>query len=175
MVFIQRINSDLANDLGNLSQRTLSLVFKNVDGFLPSVPEVLQDEDKELLAAADGLLDTVRTALDRQAFHEGLRQIWDVIAAANRYIDQMAPWTLRKTDPDRLSDVLGVLLETIRQVAVLLQPFMPESAEKLLEQLAVRIDERNFNQIGGASRIVAGRKIDKPAGIFPRFVEDETS
>ena len=173
--FIQRINSDLANDLGNLSQRTLSLVFKNVDGFLPSVPEVLQDEDKELLSAADGLLDTVRTALDRQAFHEGLRQIWDVIAAANRYIDQMAPWTLRKTDPDRLSDVLGVLLETIRQVAVLLQPFMPESAEKLLEQLAVRIDERNFNQIGGASRIVAGRKIDKPAGIFPRFVEDETS
>ena len=68
--FIQRINSDLANDIGNLSQRTLSFVFKNADGVLPAVPEVLQNEDKQLLSAADGLLDTVRTAFEQQAFHE---------------------------------------------------------------------------------------------------------
>ena len=173
--FIQRINSDLANDIGNLSQRTLSFVFKNADGVLPAVPEVLQNEDKQLLSAADGLLDTVRTAFEQQAFHEGLRQIWDVIGAANRYIDQMAPWTLRKTDPDRMADVLGVLLETIRQVAILVQPIMPESAEKLLEQLAVSKDERNFDRIGGTFRLVAGRKINKPTGVFPRFVEDEAT
>ena len=173
--FIQRINSDLSNDIGNLSQRTLSFVFKNADGVLPAVPEVLQDEDKQLLAAADGLLGTVRAAYDQQAFHEGLRQIWDVITAANRYIDQMAPWTLRKTNPDRMADVLGVLLETIRQIAVLVQPVMPESAEKLLDQLAVKRDERGFDRIGGTSRLVSGRKIDKPSGVFPRFVEDEAS
>ena len=171
---IQRINSDLANDIGNLSQRTLSFVFKNADGVLPAVPEVLQNEDKQLLSAADSLLNSVRTAFDQQAFHVGLRQIWDVIAAANRYIDKMAPWTLRKTDPDRMADVLGVLLETIRQVAIIVQPVMPESAEKLLDQLAVKKDERNFDRIGGEFRIVAGRKIEKPSGIFPRFVEDET-
>ena len=77
--------------------------------------------------------------------------------------------------PDRMADVLGVLLETIRQVTILVQPVMPESAEKLLEQLAVKTDERNFDKIGGASRLVAGRKIDKPAGVFPRFVEDEAT
>ena len=173
--FIQRINSDLANDIGNLSQRTLSFVFKNLDGILPAVPELLQDEDKQLLTAADSLLDTVRTAYDKQAFHEGLRHIWDVIAAANRYIDQMAPWSLRKTNPDRMADVLGVLLETIRQVAVLAQPVMPESAEKILDQLAVKEDERCFKGIGGASRLVAGRQIDKPSGVFPRFIEDGAS
>ena len=173
--FIQRINSDLANDIGNLSQRTLSFVFKNADGVLPAVPEVLQNEDKQLLSAADGLLDTVRTAFEQQAFHEGLRQIWEVIGAANRYIDQMEPWTLRKTDPDRMADVLGVLLETIRQVAILVQPVMPESAEKLLEQLAVSKDERNFDRIGGTFRLVGGRKINKPTGVFPRFVEDEAT
>ena len=128
-----------------------------------------------MLAAADALLETVRTAFDQQAFHEGLRQIWDVIAEANRYIDQMAPWTLRKTDPERMADVLGVLLETIRQIAVLVQPVMPESAEKLLDQLAVKTDERGFDRIGGAYRLVAGRKIDKPFGVFPRFFEDERS
>jgi len=173
--FIQRINSDLANDIGNLSQRTLSFVFKNLEGILPAVPKALQHEDKQLLVAADGLLDTVRTSYDQQAFHDGLKQIWDVISASNRYIDQMAPWALRKTDPNRMADVLGVLLETIRQVAILLQPIMPNSAEQLLDQLKVKSDERNFDRLGGADRLIAGRKIDKPSGVFPRFSEDETS
>ena len=171
--FIQRINSDLANDIGNLSQRTLSFVFKNLEGILPAVPKALQHEDEQLLLAADGLLETVRTSYDQQAFHDGLKQIWEVVAAANRYIDQMAPWALRKTDPNRMADVLGVLLETIRQVAILLQPIMPNSAEQLLDQLKVKSDERNFDRLGGADRLIAGRKIDKPSGVFPRFSEEE--
>ena len=138
-------------------------------------PEALHKEDKQLLSATDGLVNDVRTADDQQAFHEGLRQIWEIIATANRYIDHMAPWSLQKTDPARMADVLGVLAETIRQIAVLLQPIMPESAEKLLEQLAVKPDERKFDRIGGAARLVAGRKIEKPSGVFPRFVEDEAS
>ena len=105
--------------------------------------------------------------------YDGLKQIWEVVAAANRYIDQMAPWALRKTDANRMADVLGVLLETIRQVAILLQPIMPNSAEQLLDQLRVKSDERNFDRLGGADRLIAGRKIDKPFGVFPRFSEDE--
>ena len=133
----------------------------------------MQHEDEQLLVAADRLLDTVRTYYDQQAFHDGLKQIWEVVAAANRYIDQMAPWAMRKTDPNRMADVLGVLLETIRQVAILLQPIMPNSAEQLLDQLRVKSDERNFDRLGGADRLIAGRKIDKPFGVFPRFSEDE--
>ena len=172
---IQRINSDLANDIGNLSQRTLSLVFKNLDGRLPELPAELTAEDTALLNAADGLLASVRTAYDQQAFHEALRQIWDVIAAANRYVDQMAPWALRKTDPDRMAEVLAVLVETIRQVAILTQPVMPASAGQLLDQLAVRPDERSFAVIGGAARLSAGRVIDKPSGVYPRFTDEEAS
>ena len=172
---IQRINSDLANDIGNLSQRTLSLVYKNLDGQLPDLPAELTADDAALLAAADGLLASVRTAYDHQAFHEALRQIWEVIAAANRYIDQMAPWALRKTDPQRMAEVLAVLVETIRQVAILTQPVMPASAEQLLDQLAVGPDERSFALIGGAARLPAGRTIDKPTGVFPRFIDEEAS
>ena len=133
----------------------------------------MQEEDKELLLAADRLLDTVRTSYDQQAFHDGLREIWVVIAHANRYIDQMAPWALRKTDPKRMADVLGVLLETIRQIVILIQPIMPKSAEQLLDQLMVKADERNFDRLGGAGRLVAGRKIEKPSGVFPRFIEEK--
>ena len=88
---IQRINSDLANDIGNLAQRTLSLVFKNLDGVIPPFPEPLEPEDAALIEAADGLLEAVRPEMDKQAFHDALRLIWEVIAKANRYIDQTAP------------------------------------------------------------------------------------
>ena len=172
---IQRINSDLANDIGNLSQRTLSLVYKNLEGRLPALPAELTADDEALLSAADGLLASVRTAYDQQSFHDALRQIWDVIAAANRYIDQMAPWALRKTDPERMEEVLAVLVETIRQVAILVQPVMPKSAEQLLDQLSLGPDERSFAGIGGAARLPVGRTIDKPVGVFPRFVEEESS
>jgi len=74
-----------------------------------------------------------------------------------------------------MADVLGVLLETIRQVAILLQPIMPKSAEQLLDQLKVKADERNFDRLGGTDRLIAGRKIDKPFGVFPRFTEEEAS
>ena len=170
---IQRINSDLANDIGNLAQRTLSLVFKNLDGVIPAFPEPLQPEDAALIEAADGLLEAVRAEMDKQAFHEALRLIWEVIAKANRYIDQTAPWALKKTDPARMAEVLAVLLETIRQLAILIQPIMPFSAAKLLDQLLIEKGARDFAVIGGARRIASGQTIAKPEGVFPRFMDEK--
>ena len=166
---IARINSDLANDLGNLSQRTLSLVVKNCDGIMPALPADISGDDADLLAAADGLLEKVRAEFDQQAFHEGLRLIWDVIAAANRYIDTQAPWALKKTDINRMGEVLAVIVETIRQIAILVQPVMPQSAAKLLDQLMVPDDARGFEHIAGRARLTSGIAIEKPQGVFPRY------
>ena len=166
---IARTNSDLANDLGNLSQRTLSLVVKNCDGIMPALPADISGDDAELLATADGLLEKVRAEFDQQAFHEGLRLIWDVIAAANRYIDTQAPWALKKTDINRMGEVLAVIVETIRQIAILVQPVMPQSAAKLLDQLMVPDDARGFEHIAGRARLTSGIAIEKPQGVFPRY------
>ena len=128
---IQRINSDLANDLGNLSNRVQSLIVKNLEGVHPALPDTLQDEDKALLDAADSLLERVRTSFANQQFHEALKAIWEVISHSNRYVDAMAPWALKKTDPPRMAEVLAVLMEVIRQCAILVQPVMPQSANAL--------------------------------------------
>jgi len=170
---IHRMNGDLANDLGNLSQRVLSMIFKYCDGVMPTLPADPQDEDKALMAATDALIDEVRMQMDRQAFHEALRAIWQVVSDANRYVDAMAPWGLKKSDPARMAEVLAVLAETIRQVAILVQPVMPESAARILGQLGVAPDARDFTSVGGKSRLQGGTSIAKPEPVFPRYVEDD--
>ena len=167
-----RMNSDLANDLGNLCQRVLSLIFKNCEGVMPALPVQLIDADQNLLSAADGLLDQVRDLLDRQAFNEALRVIWQVVAYANQYVDTHAPWKLKKTDPIRMAEVLAVLAETIRQIAILIQPIMPQSAHMILDQLGVDTVNRDFSVIAGKGRLVGGQQIDKPIPIFPRYIEE---
>ena len=122
---IHRMNGDLANDLGNLSQRVLSMIFKNCSGVMPAFPATAAPEDSALLAAADAMLGKVRAHMDVQAFHEALRCIWEVVSDANKYVDTTAPWGLKKTDPVRMGEVLAVLAETIRQAAILVQPVMP--------------------------------------------------
>jgi methionyl-tRNA synthetase len=170
---VHRMNGDLANDLGNLSQRVLSMIFKNCDGVMPTLPAAPQDEDRTLLAATDALLVEVRDQMDRQAFHEALRAIWQIVSEANRYVDAMAPWGLKKTDPARMAEVLAVLAETIRQVAILVQPVMPESAARILDQLGVTPEARGFTAIGGQDRLPGGHAIAKPEPVFPRYIEDE--
>ena len=170
---IQRINSDLANDLGNLSNRVQSLIVKNLDGAYPQIPQELQAEDQKLLGACDALLSDVRDAFDKQQFHEALRLIWDVISQSNRYVDSMAPWALKKTDPARMAEVLAVLMEVIRQCAILLIPIMPASANRLLDQLKIAEDQRDFTAIGGARRDDLPVQIEKPQAVFPRFIEEE--
>ena len=169
---IHRMNGDLANDLGNLSQRVLSMVFKNCEGVMPALPRAPKDDDAVMLAAADGLLEAVRAQMDKQAFHEAIRLIWQVVADANRYVDSMAPWGLKKTDPARMGEVLAVLAETIRQVAILVQPVMPESASRILDQLGVEKEHRRFVQLAGNARIDPGVTISKPEPVFPRYIDE---
>jgi len=172
---VHRMNGDLANDLGNLSQRVLSMIFKNCDGVMPSKPTALAEADETILKQVDGLLERQRDHYDNQQFHEALKDIWDVVSAANRYVDDMAPWALRKTDLDRMGDVLWVLAETLRQVAILIQPVMPEASAAMLDQLVVPDDARGFDQLGQGSHMQGGQAIDKPVPIFPRYVEEESA
>ncbi len=107
--------------------RVLSMVHKNCAAGVPH-PGAYSDADTEILDAAHCLIETVRPMMARQALSEALEVLWTVIRAANAYVDKQAPWALRKTDPERMATVLYVLAEVIRHLAVLAQPFMPESA-----------------------------------------------
>ncbi len=168
---INRTNGDLANDLGNLAQRVLSMIAKNCDGAMPPRGED-SDADKALLSAAGGLADQLRQAYANQAFHRALEAEWAVIADANRYVDDQAPWALRKTDPERMAHVLAVLAEVIRHLAILVQPVMPGSAKKLLDQLGVDAASRTIADLTPEKAVPAGTDLPKPQGVFPRYVEE---
>ena len=148
------------------------MIAKNCDG---KVPEhgVFTADDTALLARAHGLLAEVRGHLDVQAFHLALQAIWDVVGDANRYVDVQAPWTLKKTDPARMATVLYVLAETIRHLALLTQPVMPESSARLLDQLAIPADARDFAALGEGHALKPGTPLPAPQGVFPRYVEED--
>ena len=165
---IRRMNVELANDLGNLAQRTLSFIAKNAGGVMPKRGETTE-ADGALALARDHLPASVGNYIDRQAFHQALEEIWGVIRAGNAYIDQQAPWTLKKTDLVRMEAVLANLLDLLRVVSTLLQPFMPDSMAKMLDQLGVPEDARDFASL--ATPIAEGTPLPPPAGVFPRFVE----
>ncbi|AMW35199.1 methionine--tRNA ligase [Haematospirillum jordaniae] len=170
--FVRRMNTELANDLGNLVQRTLSMIAKNCSGKVPEVG-VLEDSDRHMLDSAYSLLDVLREQLDRQAFHEALESIWVVVRAANAYVDHQAPWSLRKTDPKRMETVLWVLAESIRQVALLMQAFVPDGAGRILDQLGLGQEQRGFDTFGPRFALVTGSDLPAPQGIFPRYAEEE--
>jgi methionyl-tRNA synthetase len=167
---VARINADLANDLGNLAQRSLSMIAKQLEGVLPE-PGEFSDNDRAILAQADGMLELARTAMATQQIHQALNAVWAVVAEANRYFAGEAPWALAKTDPARQRTVLYVTAEVVRQVAILAQPVMPDSSAKMLDSLGIpgEIESRNFAALG--TRIKAGTKLPAPTGIFPRYVE----
>ena len=165
---VNRLNGDLANDLGNLAQRALSMIARNCEGKLPN-PGDFSAADETLLSAARSLHARLTADLDRQAFHLALEAIWQVVGAGNRYIDEQAPWALRKTDMARMGTVLYVVAEVLRRLATLAQPFMPGSCGRLLDQLAVPADRRSFAHLEQA--LHAGTALPKPEGVFPRYVE----
>ena len=171
---INRTNADLANDLGNLAQRSLSMVAKHCSGRVPEAGE-LTPADLAILAAVDGLLEPSRGFVDKQALHHWVGGIWQVVGDANRYFAGQEPWGLRKTDPERMQTVLYVTAEVIRQVAILAQPIMPDSAGKLLDLLSISRDKRDFTALGENGRLVAGVELPVPSGVFPRYVEPETA
>ncbi|MFZ2510802.1 MAG: methionine--tRNA ligase, partial [Gordonia sp. (in: high G+C Gram-positive bacteria)] len=143
---VARINADLANEYGNLAQRTLSMIGKYFDSVLPE-PGAFTDADSALLATTDGLLATVREHFDNQAIHLGLEALWSTLAATNRYISAQEPWKLAKTDLARTGTVLYVCAEVIRIVTLLAQPVMPSSTGTILDLLAVGADDRDFAAI----------------------------
>jgi len=169
---VSRTNADLANEFGNLAQRTLSMIGKYFDSVLPT-PDQLTDVDTALLARADGLLERVRAEFDTQALHLALEAIWEVLAETNRYISAEEPWKLAKTDLVRTGTVLYVCAEVVRIVSLLTQPVMPESSAKILDLLVVPQDRRDFSAI--ADRLEAGSVLPKPSPVFPRYVAPEES
>jgi methionyl-tRNA synthetase len=165
---ISRTNAELANGIGNLAQRTLSFIAKNAGGVVPARGN-LHEADHALLETASALPEKVRGAVNRLAFHEALDEVFKVIRAADAYIDHQAPWTLKKTDTARMNTVLFMLTSILRTIAILLQPFMPESMAKLLDQLGVAEGARGFIEL--EAPLAEGTPLPAPMGIFPRFVE----
>jgi methionyl-tRNA synthetase len=164
-----RINSDLANGIGNLASRSLSMIVKNCDGKIPECGE-LTEEDKALLAQADALLASTREDMGKQALHRALASIIAVVSESDRYFAGQEPWALKKTDPARMATVLYVTADVVRQIGILLQPFMPESSAKLLDLIAIPADKRDFAALGEAGRLVPGTPLEAPKPVFPRYV-----
>jgi len=166
---VNRINADLANDLGNLAQRSLSMIAKNCGGKVPACGP-LADADREMLAAAAAIHGEARAHHDVHAINKALDAIWKVVAEANRYFAGQEPWALKKTDPARMETVLYVTAEVLRMVGILAQPYIPAAAAKLLDILAVPPDARNFASLG--TRLVSGTALPPPQVLFPRYVEE---
>ena len=167
---VNRMNYDLANNLGNLCQRSLSMIHKNCEAKIPP-KGTLTNDDKALLDKAYNIIDDVRVHLDNKAFNKALESIWSVVGECNVYMDAQAPWALRKTDFDRMQTVLWVMAESIRVLGLLVRPFMPQSADKVLDLVAVDAHNRHYEHL--QSELAEGTPIPKPQGIFPRYVENE--
>jgi methionyl-tRNA synthetase len=165
---VARINADLANGLGNLAQRSLTMINRQFAAAVPK-PAAFSDNDKAMLAMADGMIGPSREAMKTQQLHQVLNTVWTVVAEADRYFAGEEPWALAKTDPVRQGTVLYVTAEVIRQIAILAQPFMPQSAAKLLDLLGIAADKRNFAAL--STRLEPGSPLPAPSGVFPRYVD----
>jgi methionyl-tRNA synthetase len=158
---VTRVNADLANGLGNLAQRSLSMIAKQCGGVLPGAGE----ESAPVLPAS--LLPRVTEAMDELALHRALEIIWEAVGEANRYFADMAPWALRKTDPAKADAVLFWTAEAVRQLAILVRWVIPASADRLLDQLGVATDARDLAAL--AAPLAAGTMLPAPQGVFPRL------
>ena len=169
--FIARINSNLANDFGNLAQRVLSMINKNCEGLVPE-PGPLMPDDLAVLEASDAALAQMREHVNTQSLHRMCEVAISLARLGNKYIDTQAPWTLRKTDPPRMMTVLYVLVELVRRIAILLEPVMPDSCCKLLDMINLSGEMRTFASL--QSRIAPGTKINAPIPVFPKIETEES-
>ncbi len=170
---VATINAELANNIGNLAQRTLSIIAKNCEGKIPEKGSYNADDNALSHAVRTSLdLDAMRNLMEACEFHKVLEKIVEAANHANAYIDAQAPWALKKTDIGRMNTVLYNLCEQIRKIAIVLQPFMPGAAAKILDQLAVPENNRNLENIAlDAVQLKPGTALPPPEGVFPRYVE----
>ncbi len=166
-----RINADLANGLGNLAQRSLSMIAKGFEGQVPA-PGAFTETDTRLLGMADALYASCREAMNRQAIKTWLDAAWAVVAEADRYFTAEKPFD-KTLSIERKGTILYVAAEVVRQIALLAQPVMPEGAAKLLDLLAQAPEQRTFASLGEKGRLAAGLVLPAPAGVFPRYVDPE--
>ena len=164
---INRINSDLANSYGNLFQRVTSMIFKNCNEVIPIRPNDFQDEDLKLINSIRNSLQNYRSLMDEQKFDQFLKNIWLVISDANKYVDNQAPWSLKKNDFQRMEVVLYTLVETIRQISIILQPFIPNTSKSILDHIQIPLTQRDIKSI--ELFLNGGIKISKPKHLFPRI------
>jgi methionyl-tRNA synthetase len=176
---VSRANAELANSFGNLAQRTLSMIFKNMDGTLRSdcAPTPADDELRERVREAT---DALIASFEKLAFSEGLQSWMNAVFACNQYVDEQAPWALRKTDPERMAAVLMTLFQCVRELAIAVRPVVPSSADRLLDQMGIAAEERDFAALGRsdwfAELASSGFSVTQPVGVFPRLeLPEETS
>ena len=169
VALVQRLNADLANDLGNLLQRTLTMVGRYLDGRIPPPGDPVTEGDRWLRRAAEGLAARLAEAMEVFAFHRALEAIWELLAAGNKYIDEQKPWELAKRDRQATARVLGHICEALRVAALLLSPFMPATGEKIWTQLGLEWTPADARLGDGGRWGAAGaRPMVKGEALFPR-------
>ncbi len=168
---INRTNSELSNKIGNLLQRTLAFVYKNNDAKIPLISQEYINSiyGLYLIKMVQQIVSDNSALMDRFDINSVLENIITLTEEANIYIDREAPWQLKKTDPIKMAEVLYTLLETLRYIAVMLQPFIPNSASRMLDQLGVPESQRMFKHLTKEFNLTPGSTISQPEAIFPRF------
>lgn len=177
--FIERTNFDLANDLGNLLNRTVSMINKYCDGNIPAVRTEGTDFDKALQETARNAVAAYEKHMEKMQFSIVLSEVWSLVSRTNKYIDETAPWVLAKDDAskEQLDSVMGHLAESLRMIAVMLQPFLTNAPKQIIEQLGLSEDALAWDTLETFGGIPAGTKvIAKGTPIFPRLeIEPEVA